>query len=75
MKWIYNKHNVTFRLVIIVCILLVSLVYVSFKTNVNVAEVFSQTKELPIYSVETEGDDVLFVERANELRYVARLST
>jgi hypothetical protein len=22
-----------------------------------------------------EGDDVLFVERANELRYVARLST
>ncbi|MBU5439056.1 polysaccharide deacetylase family protein [Tissierella sp. MSJ-40] len=58
MKWIYNKHNVTFRLVIIVGILLVSLVYVSFKTNVNVAEVFSQTKELPIYSVETEDKKI-----------------
>jgi polysaccharide deacetylase family sporulation protein PdaB len=44
--------------VIIVGILLVSLVYVSFKTNVNVAEVFSQTKELPIYSVETEDKKI-----------------
>lgn len=48
-----NDINITVRLLIVLCIALVFLVYVSVKTTGNIAAVFSPTKELPIYSVET----------------------
>ncbi|MCK9444389.1 MAG: polysaccharide deacetylase family protein [Tissierellaceae bacterium] len=49
----YYKNGITIRLLIVLCIALVSLVYVSVITTGNIAEVFLPTKELPIYSVET----------------------
>lgn len=48
------KHNITIRLLILLCIALVFFVYISVKTTGNIISVFSSTKELPIYSVETE---------------------
>ena len=40
-------------MVIIVLIVMISIIYTSIKTNINIVEVFSHKKELPIYSVET----------------------
>lgn len=45
--------NITVRLLIILSIGLVFFVYVTVKTTGNIAAVFSPTKELPIYSVDT----------------------
>ena len=49
----YYKNNVTIRLLIVLCIALIFGVYISVQTTTNIARVFSTTKELPIYSVET----------------------
>lgn len=49
----YYKNNITIRLLIVLCVALVLLVYISVKTTKNIVAVFAPTKELPIYSVET----------------------
>ena len=54
----YNKNHVTIRLLIVLCIALIFGVYVSVQTTTNIATVFSTTKELPIYSVETSEKKV-----------------
>lgn len=48
-----NK-NMTARIFIVVIILCISIVYTSFTNKMNIVEVFSNKKEVPIYSVETE---------------------
>ncbi len=48
------KKNITIRLLILLCIALIFFVYISVKTTGNIVSVFSTTKELPIYSVETD---------------------
>ena len=53
MRSSYNKNHVTIRLLIILCIALIFVVYVSVQTTKNITTVFSTIKELPIYSVET----------------------
>lgn len=50
----YYKNNITIRLLIVLCISLIFVVYVSVQSTKNIKTVFSATKELPIYSVETE---------------------
>lgn len=56
MRNVYYKNNIniTVRLLIVLSIALVFFVYVSVKTTGNIAAVFAPTKELPIYSVDTE---------------------
>lgn len=54
MKILSYKNEITIRLLIVLCIALVFLVYISVKTTGNIAQVFLPTKELPIYSVETD---------------------
>ncbi|NMB26439.1 MAG: polysaccharide deacetylase family protein [Tissierellia bacterium] len=49
----YFKNHIAYRMVIIVLIVMISIIYTSIKTNINIVEVFSYKKELPIYSVET----------------------
>ncbi len=49
----YFKNHIAYRMVIIVLIVMISIIYISIKTNINIVEVFSYKKELPIYSVET----------------------
>jgi len=49
----YNKNNITIRLLIIICIALIFLVYISVNATKNIIAVFAPAKELPIYSVET----------------------
>lgn len=51
MKKIYIKNHVIYRIIIIVFVLTISIVYTGVKNNTNIAQVFSQEKELPIYSV------------------------
>ncbi|NLY85599.1 MAG: polysaccharide deacetylase family protein [Tissierellia bacterium] len=58
MRFLYYKNEVTLRLLIVLCIALVILVYISVKTTGNIAQVFLPTKELPIYSVETNEKKV-----------------
>lgn len=57
-RYYRNDINITVRLLIILCVALVFLVYVSVKTTGNIAAVFSPTKELPIYSVETSDKKI-----------------
>lgn len=54
----YYKNNVTIRLLIVLCIALIFGVYISVQTTTNIATVFTSTKELPIYSVETSEKKV-----------------
>lgn len=54
----YYKNNVTIRLLIVLCIAIIFVVYVSVQTTANIKSVFSATKELPIYSVETSDKKV-----------------
>lgn len=54
MRFLYHKNEITIRLLIVLCIALILLVYVSVKTTKNIVQVFLPTKELPIYSVETD---------------------
>ena len=58
MRNTYNKNNTTIRLLIVLCIALIFVVYVSVQTTKNITTVFSTTKELPIYSVETSEKKV-----------------
>ena len=51
-RYYRNDINITVRLLVILCVSLVFLVYVTVKTTGNIAAVFAPTKELPIYSVE-----------------------
>lgn len=50
----YYKNNITIRLLLVLCVALVALVYISVKTTKNIVAVFAPTKELPIYSVEID---------------------
>jgi polysaccharide deacetylase family sporulation protein PdaB len=52
-RYYKNDINITIRLLIVLCVALICLVYVTIKTTENIATVFAPTKELPIYSVET----------------------
>ena len=58
MKRLYNKNEITLKLLILLSIALIFLVYISVKTTGNIAQVFLPTKELPIYSVETNEKKV-----------------
>ncbi len=58
MRNLYYKNEITLRLLIVLSIALVFLVYISVKTTGNIAQVFLPTKELPIYSVETNEKKV-----------------
>lgn len=49
----YYKNNITIRLLIVLCVALIFGVYITVETTHNIASVFSTTKELPIYSVDT----------------------
>lgn len=53
MKKKFVKNNIILRIMIIMLIVMISISYTKIKTNNNILEVFSQKKELPIYSVET----------------------
>lgn len=50
----YIKNNTKYRLLIIIFVIMISIFYTNLKTNDNVMKVFSQKKELPIYSVDVE---------------------
>lgn len=43
-----------FRIIIVFCIIMVSIIYTGIKIDTNIIQVFSNKKELPIYSVETK---------------------
>lgn len=57
-RYYRDKVNITIRLLIILCVALVFFVYLTVKTTGNIAAVFSPTKELPIYSVDTSEKKV-----------------
>jgi len=50
----YYKNNMFFRILIVFSIVIVSIIYTGIKIDENIMDVFSNKKELPIYSVETE---------------------
>jgi len=50
----YSKNNIIFRIVIVFSLIAVSIIYTGIKTDTNIAGVFSNKKELPIYSVDTD---------------------
>lgn len=52
MRKTYNKNGITIRLLILLCIALVGIVYISVKTTGSIVDVFAPKRELPIYSVE-----------------------
>ena len=54
MKRQYSKNNIIFRIVIVFSLIAVSIIYTGIKTDTNIAGVFSNKKELPIYSVDTD---------------------
>ena len=54
MKNNYYKNNMFFRILIVFSIVIVSIIYTGIKIDENIMDVFSNKKELPIYSVETE---------------------
>lgn len=51
MKKPYLKNNIKYRILIIIFVVMISAVYTNFKMENNVMKVFSQKKDLPIYSV------------------------
>ncbi len=57
-RYYRDNVNITVRLLIILCVALVFFVYLTVKTTGNIAAVFSPTKELPIYSVDTSEKKV-----------------
>ncbi len=54
MKNIKKNNYITFRILIIIALLITSIIYTSFRNNITIVEVFSQNKELPIYCVDTQ---------------------
>lgn len=50
----YNKNHMIFRILIVIFLVIISIIYTGIKSNIQIAQVFSYKKELPIYSVETE---------------------
>lgn len=48
-----ESKNITLRILIVILILFISIIYTSYSNNISIVEVFSDKKELPIYSVET----------------------
>ncbi|WP_077367151.1 polysaccharide deacetylase family sporulation protein PdaB [Anaerosalibacter sp. Marseille-P3206] len=52
------NRNIVIRILLVVVILFISIIYTSFTNNISILEVFSQTKELPIYSVATEDKKI-----------------
>ncbi|WP_042683334.1 polysaccharide deacetylase family sporulation protein PdaB [Anaerosalibacter massiliensis] len=53
-----TKKHMTMRIFIVVVILCISIVYTSFTNEMSIIEVFSEKKELPIYSVNTKEKKV-----------------
>ncbi|GFN36068.1 deacetylase [Tepidimicrobium xylanilyticum] len=58
MRRVKREDNIIYRLLIVLFILIISISYTSIKTNNGIIEVFSNKRELPIYSVETEEKKV-----------------
>ncbi len=58
MKGMDTKKHMTMRIFIVVVILCISIVYTSFTNEMSIIEVFSEKKELPIYSVNTKEKKV-----------------
>lgn len=54
MKKDYFKNNILYRFAIVLFIIAISLVYTGIKLEDNIKDVFSNKKELPIYSVERD---------------------
>lgn len=54
MKVIKAKNGMLYRIMIITILVMISISYMTLKTNNNILEAFSYSKELPIYSVDTE---------------------
>lgn len=50
----HKKHNFLFRIIIVFFLIVISIAHTSIKTNTNMVGVFSNKKELPIYSVDTK---------------------
>ncbi len=50
----YKKNNFIFRIIIVFFLISISIIYTGIKTNTNIVGVFSNKKELPIYSVDTK---------------------
>lgn len=49
-----TKKYFTFRIILVIGLLFISIIYTSVRNNISIIEVFSQEKEIPIYSVETD---------------------
>ncbi|SDX40095.1 polysaccharide deacetylase family sporulation protein PdaB [Tepidimicrobium xylanilyticum] len=58
LRRVKREDNIIYRLLIVLFILIISISYTSIKTNNGIIEVFSNKRELPIYSVETEEKKV-----------------
>lgn len=56
-KYRSNNHMIL-RVFVIVGLLVISIIYTSFSNNISIVEVFSQEKELPIYSVDRDDKKI-----------------
>ncbi|NLJ78826.1 MAG: polysaccharide deacetylase family protein [Tissierellia bacterium] len=54
----YSRSGIRYRLLIVVAIIAVSIIYTNIGTDNDIIKVFSQKKELPIYSVDTAGKEI-----------------
>ncbi|TCS90878.1 polysaccharide deacetylase family sporulation protein PdaB [Keratinibaculum paraultunense] len=54
----YKRNHIIFRILVVIFLVIISIIYTGIKSNINISEVFSYKKELPIYSVETEEKKV-----------------
>lgn len=52
------NRNIFLRIFIVIAILFVSIIYTSYTNKISILEVFSEKRELPIYSVETDEKKV-----------------
>lgn len=54
----YVNKNIFIRIFVVVIILFISIIYTSYTNDISILEVFSETRELPIYSVETQDKKI-----------------
>lgn len=52
------NRNIVIRIFVVVFILFISIIYTSFTNNISILEVFSETRELPIYSVDIKDKKI-----------------
>ncbi|HLR35534.1 MAG TPA: polysaccharide deacetylase family sporulation protein PdaB [Tissierellales bacterium] len=55
---IKSQSHIIFRIFIVIGLLVMSIIYTSFRNHIDIVEVFSQGKELPIYSVDRDDKKV-----------------